>query len=102
MNATTFIQRQTDGILVSVKVQPRAARNEIGQPLGDALRIKVTAPPVDSAANDAAQKLLAAALGVSRRDIQLIRGRTSRNKVFKIYGKQAEAVVTALLQRGAT
>ncbi|MCX6914395.1 MAG: DUF167 family protein [Verrucomicrobia bacterium] len=47
-----FLRVQADGILLSVKLQPRASANEIGEALGNELRIKVTAPPVDAAAND--------------------------------------------------
>ena len=45
-----FITAQPDGVLLAIKLQPRASRNEIGEPLGNELRVKVTAPPVDSAA----------------------------------------------------
>ena len=53
MRTPGFIQVESDGVLLSVKLQPRASRQEICGPLGDELRIKVTAPPVDSAANQA-------------------------------------------------
>jgi hypothetical protein len=54
-----FLQFQPDGVLLRVKLQPRASVNAIGEPLGDELRVKVTAPPVDAAANEALLRLLA-------------------------------------------
>jgi uncharacterized protein len=54
--------------------------------LGNELRIKVTAPPVDSAANEALVRFLAAQLDVPRNRIELLRGHTSRHKQLKIYG----------------
>ena len=49
----SYLRAQPDGTLLAVKLQPRASANEIGEALGDELRIKVTAPPVDAAANQA-------------------------------------------------
>ena len=62
----SFLRAQPDGVLLSVKLQPRASKNEIGAPLGDELKIKVTAPPVDAAANQALIKLLAEKLDCAR------------------------------------
>ena len=55
----TFLRETSGGTLLSVKLQPRASKNEIGEPLGNELKIKVTAPPVDAAANQALIELLA-------------------------------------------
>lgn len=80
-----FLRVQPDGLLLSVKLQPRASSNEIGEPLGNELRIKVTAPPVDAAANEALLRLLAGTLGCPRGQVELIRGHTSRHKVIKLH-----------------
>jgi len=61
--------------------------------LGDELRIKVTAPPVDAAANQALVELLAETLDCSRSRIELIRGHTSRHKTLKLHGFTPEAVL---------
>ena len=53
---------------------------------GDALKVRLSAPPVDSAANDALIVLLAEALGVSRRDVRIVAGNTSRAKVVEVAG----------------
>ena len=91
-----FIQVQPDGILLSVKVQPRASTNEIGQPLGNELRIRVTAPPVDSAANEALVRLLAEKLRCPRSKVELVRGATLRHKIVKLHGLSVEAVAARL------
>lgn len=93
-----FLRVQPDGVLLSVKLQPRASANEIGEALGNELRIKVTAPPVDAAANEALMKLLAQQLHCPRNRVDLVRGHTSRHKTVKLYGLAAEDVVTKLGQ----
>src|SRR6266481_5932034 len=91
-----FIRIQSDGVLLSIKLQPRASANEIAEPLGEELREKVTAPPVDSAANEALIRLLAERLNCPRSRIELLRGATSRHKVVKLHGVTAENVVAKL------
>jgi uncharacterized protein YggU (UPF0235/DUF167 family) len=68
----------------------------VGEPQGDELRVKVTAPPVDSAANEALLRLLADALDCGRNRIELVRGGTSRHKLIKLHGFQAEEVLRKL------
>lgn len=82
--------------MLAVKLQPRASKNEIGDALGDELRIKVTAPPVDAAANQALIELLADTFECSRGKVELIRGQTSRHKVIKLHGLSAGAVAKLL------
>jgi uncharacterized protein len=91
-----FLRAQPDGVLLSVKLQPRASANEIGEALGAELRIKVTAPPVEAAANEALLKLLAQQLHCPRNRVDIVRGHTSRHKAVKLYGLTAEDVVAAL------
>lgn len=90
MDIPAFIRDQPDGVLLSVRLQPRASRNEIGEPSGTELRIKVTAPPVDSAANEAMVRLIARELNLSRNRVRLVRGRTSRHKVVQLHGVRLE------------
>ena len=91
-----FIRIQPDGVLLSIKLQPRASSNEISQLLGEELRVKVTAPPVDSAANEALVRLLAQELECPRNRVELVRGHSSRHKVVKIYGLSHESVIEKL------
>ena len=96
MTVPSFLRVQADGVLLSVKLQPRASANEIGEALGSELRIKVTAPPVDAAANEALVKLLAQHLDCPRNRVELLRGHTSRHKTIKLHGLAAEAVLSGL------
>lgn len=81
-----FLEAVPEGTRLRVKVQPRASSSEIGEPLGDTLRIRVTAPPVDHAANEAVLELVADRLGIRRGDVRLIRGQMSRQKVLLVTG----------------
>jgi uncharacterized protein (TIGR00251 family) len=91
-----FLRVQPDGVLVSIKLQPRASANQIGEPLGNELRIKVTAPPVDATANAALVRLVAEILDCPRGKVELVRGHTSRHKVVKIFGVSEHEVTTKL------
>ncbi len=73
---------------LDIRVIPRAARNQILVRDG-VLTIRVTAPPVDDAANDAVQETLARACDVPRRAVRIIRGETSRTKTVEIAGDEA-------------
>ncbi len=96
MQLPNFLRVQPDGTLLSVKLQPRASANEIGEPLGGELRIKVTAPPVDAAANEALIELLAEKLDCARGRIELVRGHKSRHKAVKLHGFKPEQVLQKL------
>jgi uncharacterized protein (TIGR00251 family) len=77
---------------VHVHVQPRASRSEVVGTHGAALKVRLLAPPVDGAANDALVALLAEKLGVPRRDVRIVQGATSRTKLVEIEGTTADAV----------
>lgn len=96
MSTPGFLRVEPDGVLLSVKLQPRASVNEIGEPLGNELRIKVAAPPVDSAANDALVRFLADTLNCPRNRIELVRGHKSRHKILKLHGITAETALAKL------
>lgn len=91
-----FLSVQPDGVTLAVKVTPRAPRNEIGEALGTELRVKVTALPVDAAANAALIRLLAEKLDCPRSAVQIARGQTSRHKLVKIRGLSAAVVMAKL------
>jgi uncharacterized protein len=86
MSLPPYLRAQPDGVWLSIKLQPRASTNEIGEALGNELRVKVTAPPVDSAANEALVRFLAEELDCARNRVELVRGQTSRHKVVKLHG----------------
>lgn len=91
-----FLTAQADGVTLAIKLQPRASQSEIGAIAGPELRIKVTAPPVDAAANEALLRLLADKLDCPRSKVELIRGHTARHKVVKLHGLKAATVVARL------
>jgi uncharacterized protein len=78
------------GIRFAVRVQPRARRNAVVGELGGALKIALTAPPVEGRANEACVDFLAEVLDLSRASISMISGQSSRNKVIRITGLSAE------------
>jgi len=74
------------GVRLEIKVQPRSSRNQIVGEQNGALKIKLTAPPVDGEANAALIQFLAACLKVPRKDIILVKGDASRLKIVEIAG----------------
>ncbi len=87
---------QNDLVLLHVKVQPRSSRTKIGEVVGHELKIKVTAPPVDSVANEALVEFLAELLELPRGSVQILRGETSRHKTVVIRGLDADLVAARL------
>lgn len=71
---------------LSVRLVPRASRDEISGFEGETLRVRVTAPPVEGRANQALVRLLAKRLGVARGAVRVVAGQTSRQKVLAIDG----------------
>ena len=73
-------------VRLKVHLNPRSSRNQVTGWQGDVLSIKLTAPPVEGAANKAAIEFLAECLGIKKSQITLVSGQTSRDKVFEITG----------------
>ena len=71
-------------LILSVQAQPRASRDEVVGPVGDFLKVRVKAPPVDGRANDRLTRILAKYFGVPRSAVDLVHGAGSRRKVFRI------------------
>jgi len=87
-----FLSVHPEGVRLAIKLQPRASANEICAPLGGELKIKVTAPPVDAAANEALVKFLSEILACARNRVALIRGHTSRHKTVLLHGFKPEDI----------
>ena len=90
-----------NGVRIQLQVQPRASRTEVVGLHGDALRIRVAAPPVDGAANEAIIRFFADRLGVSRGRVRLTKGASGRRKVVEIDGIGLEALTRALGAAGS-
>jgi hypothetical protein len=74
------LQESADGIVFKIFVQPRASKNDIAGLHDDALKIRLTAPPVDNKANKMCVQFLAKQLGVSKSTLAVVSGQTSRSK----------------------
>ncbi len=96
MALPAFLKPAPGGVYVAVKLQPRASSNALAEVVGAELKVKVTAPPVDAAANEALRRLLAEVLGCPRGAVQLVRGATSRHKVILVSGLTAEEAAPRL------
>jgi uncharacterized protein (TIGR00251 family) len=84
---------ERDGrVWIPVRVQPRASRDAVAGVHDGALRVALTAPPVDGEANAALVAFLAKRLGVARRDVEIVQGTTGRQKVVAVRGVTAELV----------
>jgi uncharacterized protein len=79
-------------VRLSLRVQPRASRTEIVGWQDATLKLRVTAPPVDGAANAAIARLLARALGVSPSSISVVKGRQAREKIVEVAGLGAAEI----------
>lgn len=85
-----------DGASFAVKVVPRASREELSGVQQGALRIRLTAPPVEGAANEALMAFVAKLLDVSKRDIDILSGHGSRRKVVTVSGLAPREVAARL------
>lgn len=77
---------------ITIRVTPRASRSQVTGWRDDVLLIKVTAPPVDSAANEAVVALLSSALKIPKRDITIVSGASSRTKQVAVEGLTPEVI----------
>ena len=85
-----------DTFRLRLKVQPRAARTALAGLAGSELKVRVAAPPVDDAANEALVRFLAERLDVPRSRVRLVRGRTGTHKVVEVTGVAPDRAATQL------
>lgn len=85
----SYYQEKSDGLVVHVRVQPRASRNQLDGLVDDRLRVRLTAPPLEGEANKACAAFLADLLGVAKSKVTLVSGPKSREKAFKVEGDSA-------------
>jgi uncharacterized protein YggU (UPF0235/DUF167 family) len=83
-------QEKKDGLSLTIRVQPRASVEMLEMTAGGELPARTTAPPVDSAANDAVAALLARVFGVAKSRVKLQFGAHARTKVFLVEGRSGE------------
>ncbi len=80
------------GVTFAVRVVPRASKDEIVGLHGDALKVRLTAPPVEGRANEALIAFLAQRLGVRKSQVEIMAGATSRRKMIRVIGVLAQEV----------
>ncbi len=84
---------ERDGaLIIDIQVVPRASRTSVGPAVGERLRVAVTSPPVDGAANSAVIEALADAFGVRRSALEIVRGERGRRKTVRIAGATRAAL----------
>jgi uncharacterized protein (TIGR00251 family) len=94
---SSFARDVADGCTLSVRLHPGARKNSVTGVHADALKIALTAPPVDGKANEALIEFLAELLRLPRARIAIVAGPTSRIKTLRITGRSAAEVAAALL-----
>src|SRR5580693_8985366 len=80
------------GVTFAIKIHPRAKKNAITGQIGDALKLSLTAPPIEGRANDACIEFFAKLLKVPRSSVTIASGQSSRNKVIRVAGISVEEV----------
>lgn len=90
------VRARAGGVRLSVHVQPRAARSEIAGVHGQALKVRLHAPPVDGAANEALVAFLADTFALPRRAVRIVSGHTGRAKIVELDGLEPDAVRRAV------
>ena len=88
----TAINDSPNGVTFAVKVHPRARKNAITGLVGDALKLALTAPPVDGKANQGCIDFFAKLLNVPRSSVTIAAGQTSRNKIIRVTGLTGQQV----------
>ena len=93
-----WVQETPDGVIFKITVQPRAAKSKIVGLQGDALKIRLTAPPVGGAANKMCVEFLAKSLKVRKSDVKIIRGQGSRSKKVLVRSAAPRKMIESLLK----
>ena len=92
----SWITDSKEGVIIQVHASPRASKTQVQGLHGDALKIRLQAPPVDGKANETLIEFLAKTLGIPQRQITLISGQTSRQKRLNLQGITANQVGISL------
>jgi len=85
-----WYRKTQEGWLISVHAQPEAKKSAVAGLYGEALKIRIAAPPVEGKANDALTAFVAKALGLPRRSVSIVKGESSREKLLLIADTAAD------------
>lgn len=91
-----WLQPRAQGVVIHLLVQPRASKNEVVGAQGDELKVRLTSPPVEGAANRLCCEFIAKKLGLAKSAVTLEAGETSRHKRLFLPGVSAIDVLAAL------
>ncbi len=91
------IDESAGGVTFTVRVIPRSSRNQVVGVQGDVLKVKLTAPPVEGAANAALIHFFAGRLGLRKSAVSIVAGEKSRSKTVRVEGITQEGVIRLLL-----
>jgi uncharacterized protein (TIGR00251 family) len=91
-----YITEKDGKVILKVKVQPRASKNELAGILGDAVKLRITAPPVEGEANKSVIKFFARLFKIPQNQVQIISGDSSRNKIVELTGVNLKEVQEAV------
>lgn len=91
-----WLREGNDGVVLSLHIQPGARKTEISGIHGNALKIRLAAPPVDGKANDALLAFLARTLGLPKSRVLLVSGQTSRSKRVAVTGLSSAEIASRL------
>lgn len=97
MSGGSPFHERPDGVLIDIVVHPRASTTEVAGIHAGALRVRVAAPPVDGAANEAIVDLFRKRLNVRRDDVKIVSGTTARRKRVLVTGIEAASAHAALV-----
>jgi uncharacterized protein len=90
------VQSSPAGVSFTVRVHPRAKKNAVTGIMGDALKLSLTAPPLDGRANQACIEFLAELLDVPRSSVTIASGQSSRRKIICVTGCAADEITNKL------
>ena len=93
-----MIQSTPDGIIISIRVIPRAEKSGLAGTRGDALLVRLHAPPVEGAANAELIDVIATVLDVPRRAVSIVAGERSRQKRVRVFGIDAATAEPRLME----
>ncbi len=96
MAESSFLQEVPGGVVLHVRVQPRSSKVSVGPVRDSVLAVRLTAPPVDNAANDQCIQALADAFGLRPRQVSIVSGHRGREKRVRLEGIDARGVKLAL------
>ena len=85
-NQPPWLKMEPDGLVLLVHAQPGAKRSEVVGPFGDALKIRLAAPPIEGRANEELIRFLAVLLGATKRQVEIVSGPGSRRKRVRVSG----------------